>query len=78
MGNLLEIQLEEKAYEEIVKMANELGLSPPRMCKHILEEFIHQGRVYVGGWQEGPGKRIIIDYPKYSSRVIKLFDNELE
>ncbi len=77
MGKELEIHLEDDAHLKLSKMADEIGLSLKRICKHILEEFTYQGRVYGGIWPEGPGKRIIIDFPKYSSRVIKLKENEL-
>ena len=59
-------------------MADEIGISLSRMCKHSIEEFTFQGRVYGGVWPEGPGKRILIDFPKYTSRVLKLRENELK
>ena len=78
MGKELELDLENEPYSKLSKMADDLGLSLKRMCKHILEEFTFQGKVYGGVWPEGPGKRIIIDFPKYSSRVLKLKENELQ
>ncbi len=77
MGNL-ELQLEDEAQSKLLNMANDIGVSLQRMCKHILEEFTYQGKVYGGTWPEGPGKRVIIDFPKYTSRVIKLKENELK
>ncbi|MHA1651334.1 MAG: hypothetical protein ACTSYB_14175 [Candidatus Helarchaeota archaeon] len=77
MGKDLKIELDDDAYTKLLKMANETGLSLQRMCKHILEEFTYQGKVYSGVWPEGPGKRVIIDFPKYSSRVLKIHENEL-
>ncbi|NVM28490.1 MAG: hypothetical protein HWN65_06580 [Candidatus Helarchaeota archaeon] len=78
MGKELELDLENEPYSKLSKMADDLGLSLKRMCKHILEEFTFQGKVYGGVWPEGPGKRIIIDFPKYSSRVLKLKEKELK
>lgn len=78
MGKELKVELEDDAYSKLTKAADELGMSLTRMCKHILEEFTFQGKVYGGVWPEGPGKRIIIDFPKYSSRVLKLHENELK
>ena len=78
MGKELEINLDDAAYDKVMKMADELGMTAERMCKHILEEFTFQGKVYGGIWPEGPGKRIIIDFPKYSSRVIKIHEKELK
>ncbi|MHA1265973.1 MAG: hypothetical protein ACTSRS_12145 [Candidatus Helarchaeota archaeon] len=78
MGKRLEVELADDAYSKLSQMANENGISIQRMCKHILEEFTHQGKVYSGLWSEGPGKRIIIDFPKYSSKVIKIKETELK
>ena len=77
MGNL-ELQLEDEAQSKLLNMADDIGVSLQKMCKYILEEFTYQGKVYGGAWPEGPGKRIIIDFPKYSSRVIKLKESELK
>lgn len=78
MGKEIGIELENEAYNKLAKMADDLGLNIKRMCKHILEEFTYQGKVYVGLWEEGPGKRIIIDFPKYTSRVVKVRSTELK
>ena len=73
-----EVELDENYYNILVKMADTLGVSIAKMCKHVLEEFTHQGKVYGGIWPEGPGKRLIIDFPKYSSRVLKIPESELK
>ena len=77
MGKELEIEIDDDAYNKLSTMSDEIGLDIKRICKHILEEFTYQGKVYAGVWAEGPGKRIIIDFPKYSSKVIKLLKSEL-
>lgn len=78
MGKSVEIEVNDDAVSQLTKMADEIGISLSRMCKHIIEEFTFQGRVYGGLWPEGPGKRIIIDFPKYTSRVLKLREDELK
>ena len=77
MGKDLEVELEDEAHTKLSNMADDIGVSLQKMCKYILEEFTYQGKVYGGAWPEGPGKRIIIDFPKYSSRVLKIKENEL-
>ena len=78
MGKDLEVKLEDEEHTKLSNMADDIGVSLQKMCKYILEEFTYQGKVYGGAWPEGPGKRIIIDFPKYSSRVIKLKESELK
>ncbi|MHA1378100.1 MAG: hypothetical protein ACTSRG_06935 [Candidatus Helarchaeota archaeon] len=78
MVQSINIEIEDKQMEKLKKMAEKIGISVPRMVKHIIEEFCHQGKVYGGAWPDGPGKRILIDYPKYSSRVIKLKNEQLK
>ena len=78
MGKDLEVELEDEEHTKLSNMADDIGVSLQKMCKYILEEFTYQGKVYGGAWPEGPGKRIIIDFPKYSSRVIKLKESELK
>jgi len=77
LGKDLEVELEDEAHTKLSNMADDIGVSLQKMCKYILEEFTYQGKVYGGAWPEGPGKRIIIDFPKYSSRVLKIKENEL-
>ena len=77
MGKLIQLEVKNDVHTQLSSMASDIGLSVEKMCRHILEEFTYQGKVYSGIWSEGPGKRIIIDFPKYSSRVIKIKESEL-
>lgn len=77
MVKVMQLEVKDDAHTQLSAMASDIGLSVEKMCRHILEEFTFQGKVYAGGWSEGPGKRIIIDFPKYSSRVLKIKENEL-
>ena len=74
----INIDLNAEALDHLQKMAEKNGISLLKMCKYILEEFCHQGKVYSGHWREGPGKRLLVDYPKYSSRVIKIKQEDLQ
>ncbi|NVM04270.1 MAG: ribbon-helix-helix protein, CopG family [Candidatus Helarchaeota archaeon] len=78
MVQTLNIEIDDDAMKKLKEMADKTGINISRMCRHILEEFTYQGKVYGGLWNEGPGKRILIDYPKYSSRVIKLTNAQLK
>lgn len=72
MAKTINIEINDESHEYLQKMASKNDLSVSNMCKYILEEFCFQGNVHTGDWREGPGIRILIDYPKYSSRVIKV------
>ncbi|MFX0132625.1 MAG: ribbon-helix-helix domain-containing protein [Candidatus Hodarchaeota archaeon] len=78
MVQTINIEIDDDAMKKLKEMAEKTGINLSRMCRHILEEFTYQGKVYGGLWNEGPGKRILIDYPKYSSRVIKLTNEQLK
>lgn len=78
MVQTLTIEIDDDQMNILKKMADKIGIKVNKMCKHVLEEFCYQGKVYGGIWPEGPGKRILIDYPKYSSRVIKLTNEQLK
>ena len=77
MGSI-NVDLNDEANKVLQEMAKKNGMSLSLMCKYILEEFCYQGKVYTGAWKEGPGVRVLVDYPKYSSRVIKLKNEELK
>lgn len=78
LGKKLEIEIDNEAYNILKAMAKYNKLKLEQMTKHIIEEFTNDGKVYTGTWPEGPGIRIIIDYPKYTSRVVKLYKSEIE
>ncbi|MHA1299586.1 MAG: hypothetical protein ACTSO9_09145 [Candidatus Helarchaeota archaeon] len=78
MVQTIKIEIDDEFMNKLKTMADKIGINVSKMCKHIIEEFCFQGKVYGGIWPEGPGKRILIDYPKYSSRVIKLTNDQLK
>ena len=78
MKMILNINIEQEALNHLKGMADNNDMSVEVMCKYILEEFCHQGKVYSGNWREGPGRRILVDYPKYSSRVVKIKQDGLK
>lgn len=76
----LNLSIKEEEANELEAMAKDNGLSLKRLCELILEMFPEDGNLYWGGWYSGgPGaRRFVIDWPKFSSPVIKLKKEELK
>ncbi|MHA1651108.1 MAG: hypothetical protein ACTSYB_13005 [Candidatus Helarchaeota archaeon] len=76
----LNLNISDEAAEQLETIAKENGLSLKRFCELILEMFPEDGNLYWGIWQSGgPGaRRFVIDWPKFSSPVIKLKKEELK
>ncbi|NVM53811.1 MAG: hypothetical protein HWN66_08930 [Candidatus Helarchaeota archaeon] len=76
----LNLSIDEEAANQIEAIAKDNGLSLKRFCELILEMFPEDGNLYWGAWfRGGPGaRRFVIDWPKFSSPVIKLKKEELK
>ncbi len=76
----LNLNIKKDATEQLEHMAKENGLSLKRFCELILEMFPEDGNLYWGSWYRGgPGaRRFVIDWPKFSSPVIKLKKEDLK
>ena len=62
---------------EIEKMAAEAGLSADKLTEVLLKAFLEgKGKVFVGVWKEGPGIRVLPDWPRFSAGVMKLKEDE--
>ncbi|MFH1484569.1 MAG: hypothetical protein ABIH46_00715, partial [Chloroflexota bacterium] len=73
MGTDLVVKLSNEASEKLGQFAKEGGLATEQLAAIILEEFVAgKGKVYMGEWKEGPGIRVLPDWPKFSSRVVKV------
>lgn len=71
----LMISLELK--REIEKMAAEAGLSADKLTEVLLKAFVEgKGKVFVGAWKEGPGIRVLPDWPRFSAGVMKIKEEE--
>lgn len=67
------LKLSREASEKLGQFASEGGLKLEDLASLILEEFVAgKGKVYTGEWKEGPGIRVLPDWPKFSSRVVKI------
>ena len=76
MGTDLVVKLSNEASEKLGQFAREGGLTTEQLAAIILEEFVAgKGKVYTGEWKEGPGIRVLPDWPKFSSRVVKVPKN---
>ena len=76
----LNLSINEEAAKQLETIAKENGLSLKRICELILEMFPEDGNLYWGTWFSGGqgARRFVIDWPKFSSPVIKLKKDELK
>ena len=71
MKATLEIAAETK--DKLTEMASQAGISADRLAEVLLDSFTENGgKIYVGEWKEGPGVRIMPDWPRFSSGVVKV------
>jgi len=74
----MEIELPADLYEKLGSMAKEARLTPVKLMSLLMEAFIeNDGKVYTGRWTEGPGIRFLPDWPRFSSGVMKIKEEEL-
>jgi hypothetical protein len=68
-----ELRIEAATKQRLSKVASEIGLSPDELAEVLINAFIDgKGKVYAGNWKEGPGLRLLPDWPRFSSGVIKI------
>ncbi len=59
--------------QKVDKMASETGVTSDQLADALLAAFVdNDGRVFVGNWKEGPGVRLLPDWPRFSSGIIKI------
>jgi len=64
--------------EKVANLALNTGLSTDKLAEVLLEAFADgHGRVYVGKWKEGPGIRLLPDWPRFSSTVVKVKEQDM-
>jgi hypothetical protein len=69
----------EELENKLAQMAAEAGISTPKLAEIIIRGFVEgEGKLFVGKWKEGPGLRILPDWPRFSSCIIKLKNDELK
>lgn len=74
----LEIELPSTVFEKMASMAKDARMSPAKLSSLLIKAFIeNDGKVYTGSWREGPGMRLLPDWPRFSSGVLKIKAEEL-
>ena len=72
----VELRVGEAIKEKLAKMgaeAAEGGLSPDKLAEVLLDAFLEgKGKIYTARWKEGPGIRVLPDWPRFSSGVAKI------
>ncbi len=75
----VEIKVSTKTRQKLSDMAIKTGLSTDRLADLLLDEFVEgRGKVYVGDWKEGPGIRVLPDWPRFSSGVVKVKKDDMK
>ena len=73
------ISINNDTIKKLVPVATEAGLSVDKLADILLSSFVdNQGRVFTGRWKEGPGIRILPDWPRFSSGVVKIKTDEMK
>jgi hypothetical protein len=69
----VEIRVSGPGYEKLGTMAKKAGLTPELLASVLVQAFLdNDGKVFTGEWDEGPGLRILPDWPRFSAGVIKI------
>ncbi len=75
----VEIKVSKETRQKLSDMAIKTGLSTDRLADLLLDEFVEgRGKVYVGDWKEGPGIRVLPDWPRFSSGVVKVKKDDMK
>lgn len=79
MSPVLRVKVNESTRKELSALAGQSGLSAESLAGLVLQGFIEgKGKVYVGAWKEGPGIRVLPDWPRFSSVIFKIKSEELK
>jgi hypothetical protein len=79
MPEELRLEVAKELKENLASFAAKAGTSTEKLCALVLEAWVDgRGDVYTGSWPEGPGTRLLIDWPRFASKVFKLKPEELK
>ena len=68
-----DLEISVNVRQTLEEMANASGLSLERLEALLLEAFVEgDGKIFVGNWREGPGIRVLPDWPRFTSCVKKV------
>ena len=73
------IEMSEDVEQGLRKIAEGAGISSNKLAEVLIRAFVEgDGKIFVGRWKEAPGGlRILPDWPRFSSCIIKLRGDEL-
>lgn len=75
----LSIKLPNESYQALKTMAQESDLALESLSSLLLQSFVqHGGKIFVGKWKEGGGLRVLPDWPRFSSGVLKVTQADLD
>ena len=70
---ILSIDLQSHVRDAMDQMASKAGISSEELAAILLQSFVeNDGKIYTGAWPEGPGIRLLPDWPRFSSGVVKV------
>ena len=76
MAEKAELLVSKATKEKLAMMGAEAvegGLSPDKLGEVLLDAFFEgKGKIYTARWKEGPGVRVLPDWPRFSSGVAKI------
>ena len=76
MAKKVELLVSEATKEKLASMGAEAiegGISPDKLAEVLLDAFFEgKGKIYTARWKEGPGIRLLPDWPRFSSGVAKI------
>ena len=76
---MAELKISAEVTEKLVWQAKDAGLSVDKLAEVLLAAFVdNDGKVYVGKWREGPGIKLLPDWPRFSSSIVKIKQEELK
>lgn len=82
MANKVPLMVPEGTAEKLRTMgaeAAEGGLSPDVVAELLLNAFFDgHGKIYTARWKEGPGIRVLPDWPRFSSGIIKIKQEDMK
>lgn len=74
----IEMRLPAHIYDKLETMAKKAKLTLEKLSSVLIEAFIeYDGKVFIGKWEEGPGIRLLPDWPRFSSGVMKIEEKEM-
>jgi len=74
-----EIEISPEVEQGLFKIVQGKGISPTKLAEILIRAFVEgEGTIFVGKWKEGPGLRVLPEWPRFSSCIIKLKTEELK